>query len=1038
MARNDSSRTYPDDWDDFEFNGVNFADESIIGVKDDAKRQLIEAGLDEEQAEHNAQFLASGLSTFAHRAGMTSGELYRALGLKIVADEITGGAKMYAQPAYHGGPIRDITEFSTDFIGTGEGGQAYGWGLYCAESRETGEEYRKKIGLRPALQAGRLKTDGTANRANAAARYINGGWGDKDVKKILSHFEPSLDEAALDEAVADGRRFLEELRRKHGQLYRLDIPEDDVLLDWDKPLSEQPEHVKAIIESLTTPEMTRYMNELKYELKILRLSGNGAEMPATGEIFYNALSAALGSEQAASLALDGAGIPGHRYLDRLSRDRGEGTHNYVIYDGRNMKVRETYYQTAHSGTLSGGDLGERTMQAISSANTSLNQVPASFKAVNWRPGTTNTDIGGGRYDAGTEYLALKGVTNLVFDPFNRDEKFNRKVFGELKKGTDTATVSNVLNVIAEPEIRQEVIRQAAKAIKPDGTEYFQIYEGDGLGNGQQTTKGWQNNARTSSYVADVEKYFSDVTRKGNVITAKSPKPGNTPALWMMDALGKSVEYYQKRRETSTEAQPRGAIDFTDPNGVTITLTPSADATTTIHEMGHLFRWLLERQAAAFPGDKQLQADWNAVRDFGDHEKFADAAIEYAMTGNAPSPSLRSAFDMFRQCLVRFYEAIRGNTGVKLDEEIKGVFDRILKSDAMKAARTITPDSLAPSEKSAFFQSGREPPPENDMTHTNQDHKQTKEKGSGFMDFRYLFSEDAVIKPKVRKTAELFASHLGEVTKDAGSWASFLDCASRMYKYSFVDQTLIHAQRPGAVACAAMDLWNERIGRWVKRGSKGIALIDASNPQNPSLKYVFDINDTVQSRSKAEPPYIWRMEREHIPHVRKTLANAFGFDDPDMKTQITGIVKRLAVASSGRNEQDEKFKNFVASSAVYCIMARRGLKMDAKEAFPGISGFDTDEKVLELGLATVELSEQILRNVERVVRGYDRWIQQRNERREDNGRIGVRAGRGLPDTRADAGRQTGQTAGQVRPDEAQAPEGQRQFPVQPAHDTRAVV
>jgi hypothetical protein len=64
-------------------------------------------------------------------------------------------------------------------------------------------------------------------------------------------------------------------------------------------------------------------------------------------------------------------------------------------------------------------------------------------------------------------------------------------------------------------------------------------------------------------------------------------------------------------------------------------------------MGHLFRWLLERQAEMFPDDVQLQADWNAVRDFGDHEKFADAAIEYAMTGNAPSPYLRRAFSMFK-------------------------------------------------------------------------------------------------------------------------------------------------------------------------------------------------------------------------------------------------------------------------------------------------------------------------------------------------------------------------------------------------------
>ena len=135
MARN-GSPAYPDD---FEFDEMNHADESIVAVKNDAKRQLSEAGLDEEQAEYNAQFLASGLSTFARRAGMSTGELYRALGLKIARGNITGEAKMYAQPAYHGGPVRAITEFSTDFIGTGEGAQSYGWGLYCAEARETGE-----------------------------------------------------------------------------------------------------------------------------------------------------------------------------------------------------------------------------------------------------------------------------------------------------------------------------------------------------------------------------------------------------------------------------------------------------------------------------------------------------------------------------------------------------------------------------------------------------------------------------------------------------------------------------------------------------------------------------------------------------------------------------------------------------------------------------------------------------------------------------------------------------------------------------------
>jgi hypothetical protein len=872
MARSGFSDT-----NSFEFDGADFADETIIGVKDGVKRQLAEAGLDDEQAEYNAQFLASGLSTFAHRAGTSTEELYRALGLNIVRSEVKGEIKMYAQSVYHGGPVRGITEFSTDFIGTGEGAQSYGWGLYAGGVRDTGESYRKNIAVYPEIKKLPFNEDGTPNRAGQAAEYLFFGL---DAVRFLKAIEPSWSEERIAETCQEGQKLLEEAS-KAGQLYRVDIPEDGALMDWDKPISEQPEKVKAIIESLITPEIAQYIGELKYLLK--HLPGNNGDIPTTGEIFYNALSMVSGSEQAASLVLKEAGVPGHRYLDQLSRDKGEGTHNYVIYDGRNMKVRETYYQrgqdaeirrvtlkrklrTVKAGDIVDGrivrpdvpnlgsiastffgedyealsgireislrdingelfdpdftvdkldkrtrrlaedisesgeiaplivaygdeglyvvegghrfdaltalgarsapavvvienpgmaadpdtyyqraDLSERTMQAISSANTSLNQVPASFKSINWEPGTANADIGGGRYDAATEYLAGRGVTNLVFDPFNRDEKFNRHVFGELKKGTDTATVSNVLNVIAQPVIRQEVIRQAAKAIKPDGTAYFQIYEGSGNGAGQQTTKGWQNNAKTASYTEDVEKYFSGVTRKGNVITARGPMPGKSPALWMMDASGESFEYYQRGGRAPANPGPRGAIDFTDHNAVTITLTPRADATTTLHEMGHLFRWLMERQAALFPDNEQLQADWKAVRDFGGHEKFADVVIEYAMTGSAPSPALRRAFGMFKRCLTRFYEAIRGNTGVKLNDELKGVFNRILEGgakNARKATAAISIDKRISPGDGLFFQ--------DDTPHTNQAYKQTKTKEGGFMTVN-LFDEDAIISEKVQKT-----------------------------------------------------------------------------------------------------------------------------------------------------------------------------------------------------------------------------------------------------------------------------------------------
>jgi hypothetical protein len=98
-------------------------------------------------------------------------------------------------------------------------------------------------------------------------------------------------------------------------------------------------------------------------------------------------------------------------------------------------------------------------------------------------------------------------------------------------------------------------------------------------------------------------------------------------------------------------------------------------------MGHLFRWLMEQQAARFKDDAQLQADWEAVQAFGDHEKFADGFIEYMKEGKAPNSALRRAFQQFKQWLIDFYNAIRGNTGVKLSDEMRGVFDRIIAGDS---------------------------------------------------------------------------------------------------------------------------------------------------------------------------------------------------------------------------------------------------------------------------------------------------------------------------------------------------------------------
>ena len=146
-------------------------------------------------------------------------------------------------------------------------------------------------------------------------------------------------------------------------------------------------------------------------------------------------------------------------------------------------------------------------------------------------GSVNLDIGGGRFDLGTDYLRNKGVENLVFDKFNRSPEHNEEVLNRIREigGTDSATVANTLNVIEEPEARKSVIQQSYDYTKEGGKVLFQIYEGSGTGVGRETTKGWQNNRKTSGYIPEIEGVFGEgnVQRKGNIIIAHVKTPPDT-------------------------------------------------------------------------------------------------------------------------------------------------------------------------------------------------------------------------------------------------------------------------------------------------------------------------------------------------------------------------------------------------------------------------------------------------------------------------------------------------------------------------------
>lgn len=191
-------------------------------------------------------------------------------------------------------------------------------------------------------------------------------------------------------------------------------------------------------------------------------------------------------------------------------------------------------------------------QEITSAKTSIKQVAGLFKDKNAKFGKTNIDVGGGRFNLVTDYLAERGTKNMVFDPYNRGVDENTATLRYLQNGgrADTATCANVLNVIREPDARANVILEVAKCIRDSGTAYFTVYEGDGSGEGRQTSSGWQNNRKTAGYVSEIGRYFDDVQRKGKLIIATNPKQDLPKASWEVEP-GRGVQF-SERDDTRTD------------------------------------------------------------------------------------------------------------------------------------------------------------------------------------------------------------------------------------------------------------------------------------------------------------------------------------------------------------------------------------------------------------------------------------------------------------------------------------------------------
>ena len=162
-------------------------------------------------------------------------------------------------------------------------------------------------------------------------------------------------------------------------------------------------------------------------------------------------------------------------------------------------------------------------QEFTSEKTSINadKLPALFKMVKFAPNSLNLDYGGGKFDNVTEFLADQDVENLVYDPYNRSAAHNKSVLAKVRSngGADTITCSNVLNVVKEPEVRQSILTNIKKLLKPNGTVYITVYEGSRDKPEGPTKSGYQLNRKTEDYLDEIRQVFPDAERRGKLITA---------------------------------------------------------------------------------------------------------------------------------------------------------------------------------------------------------------------------------------------------------------------------------------------------------------------------------------------------------------------------------------------------------------------------------------------------------------------------------------------------------------------------------------
>ena len=265
--------------------------------------------------------------------------------------------------------------------------------------------------------------------------------------------------------------------------------------------------------------------------------------------------------------------------------------------------------------------------------------------------------------------------------------------------------------------------------------------------------------------------------------------------------------------------------------------------------------------------------------------------------------------------------------------------------------------------------------------------------------------------KLQDIRNLIQEHAVSVSSSPGDWMDYMDTASRLYRYSFSDQLLIHAQRPDATACASLELWNEKMLRWVNRGARGIALFDETW-QNTKLRYVFDISDT-HMVAGGRSPYLWQMQEHQREEILTHLEEVYGLEEKDTATlqdALMAVAREMvsdnleeyldgleyAVENTYLEDLDEvtirsDFRQLATDSVYYLLSRRCGLdpmELLEEEDFMHITDYNRLSVLTFLGNTASQLSESILIDIGKTVHKISleearKEVEKSNERNYNN-------------------------------------------------------